>query len=89
MACRLHLEGDDTVVGILMGTHVLSQQRAFDLMSVESRNSNRRLFDVAADVVAEGDLESELQLRHRHLRADETPRGMLRHESPAREIRPS
>lgn len=52
-----------TAVGILMSTHVLSQQQAFDLMSVSSQNSNRKLHDIAADVVAAGDLESVLGAR--------------------------
>ncbi len=54
-----------TAIGILMSTHVLSQQQAFDLISVASQNSNRKLVDVASDVVAEGDLESVLELRAR------------------------
>lgn len=52
-----------TAVGILMATHLLSQQQAFDLMSVASQNSNRRLADIAADVVGQGSLGSVLDLR--------------------------
>lgn len=45
-----------TAVGILMSTHLLSRQQAFDLLSVVSQNANRTLADIAADVVSHGDL---------------------------------
>ncbi|MGB7818781.1 MAG: GAF and ANTAR domain-containing protein [Ornithinibacter sp.] len=46
-----------TAMGILMSTHHLTQQQSFDLLSVVSQNTNRKLADIAADVVAHGDLE--------------------------------
>lgn len=49
-----------TAVGILMSSHRLSQQQAFDLMSVASQKSNVKLVDIATAVVAEGDLPASL-----------------------------
>jgi ANTAR domain len=44
-------------MGILMATHKLTSQRAFDLLRMASQNSNRKLRDVADDVIHVGDLE--------------------------------
>jgi ANTAR domain/GAF domain len=51
-----------TAVGILMSRHHLSQQQAFDLLSVVSQNTNRRLAGIAEDVVAHGDLEPGIEV---------------------------
>ena len=37
--------------GILMATHRINEQQAFDLLRTQSRNSGRKLFDLAAAVV--------------------------------------
>lgn len=44
-------------MGILMATHKLTTQQAFDLLRVVSQNSNRKLRDVADDVIHTGILE--------------------------------
>lgn len=41
-------------IGILMQRHLFTQQEAFDVLRVASQNSNRKLADVAADVVETG-----------------------------------
>lgn len=51
-----------TAVGILMATHHLTQQQAFDLMSLASQNSNRKVANIATDIVRSGDLRTEFEL---------------------------
>ena len=51
-----------TAVGILMSKHLLSQKQAFDVLSVVSQNTNRKVADLAADVTAHGDLEPGIEL---------------------------
>lgn len=46
-----------TAVGILMASHQLTQQQAFDLLSVASQRSNLKLYLVAQRVVETGALE--------------------------------
>lgn len=41
-------------VGVLMATHKVTRDQAFDLLSVASQRRNRRLRDVAAEVVESG-----------------------------------
>lgn len=43
-------------IGILMRGHGLPQDQAWELLRAASRNSNRKLRDVAEDVVLSGDL---------------------------------
>lgn len=45
-----------TAMGILMNQHRFTRQEAFDVLSVASQNSNRRLADLAVDVVDTGTL---------------------------------
>ena len=44
-------------VGVLMATHKLTSEQAFDLLRIASQNTNRKLADVALDVVETGTLE--------------------------------
>jgi GAF domain-containing protein len=44
-------------VGILMATHKLTQDQAFDLLRMASQNKHRKLHDIAADVVESGTLD--------------------------------
>jgi ANTAR domain/GAF domain len=41
-------------MGILMATHKLSRDQAFDLLRVASQNTNRKLADIASDVIDTG-----------------------------------
>ncbi len=43
----------DQAIGILIGRHQLSADRAFDLLRAQSQTTKRKLRDIAADVVAE------------------------------------
>lgn len=45
-----------TAMGILMHRHRFTRQEAFDVLSVASQNSNRKLADLAAEVVDTGSL---------------------------------
>lgn len=44
-------------IGVLMATHKLTSEQAFGLLRVASQNSNRKLRDIAEDVVQTGVLE--------------------------------
>lgn len=44
-------------IGVLMASHKLTSDQAFNLLRVASRNSNRKLADIAADVVQTGTLD--------------------------------
>ena len=46
-------------IGILMAIHRVSQQEAFDLLRVTSQRANRKLRDIADDVVLTGTLPAE------------------------------
>jgi ANTAR domain/GAF domain len=43
-------------MGVLMATHKLTRDQAFDLLRVASQNANRKLADIATDVVDTGTL---------------------------------
>jgi len=43
-------------IGILMGRHRLTQDQAFSLLRRTSQNSNRKLRDIADDVLHQGDI---------------------------------
>jgi ANTAR domain-containing protein/GAF domain-containing protein len=43
-----------TAVGVLMATHKLTREQAFDLLRIASQNSNRKLADIAVEVVDTG-----------------------------------
>ncbi|EWT00609.1 antitermination regulator [Intrasporangium oryzae NRRL B-24470] len=45
-----------TAMGIIMGLHKVTRERAFDLLHAASQNHNRKLRDVAADVIETGTL---------------------------------
>jgi AmiR/NasT family two-component response regulator len=45
-------------IGILMATHGIRDGAAFDLLRVASQRSNRRLRDIADEVVRTGELRS-------------------------------
>jgi len=49
--------GIGVAIGVLMATHKVTEQQAFDLLRIASQNSNRKLVDVAADVVETGWLD--------------------------------
>lgn len=51
-------------MGILMTTHKVTDEQAFDLLRIASQNSNRKLADVADDVVETGWLDVAAYLRH-------------------------
>jgi hypothetical protein len=44
-------------IGVLMATQRVSNEQAFDLLRIASQNSNRKLADVAYDVVETGSLD--------------------------------
>jgi hypothetical protein len=44
-------------IGILMATHNVSDNQAFDLLRIASQNTNRKLHEIAADVVLTGTLD--------------------------------
>jgi len=44
-------------IGVLMATHKLTSDQAFDLLRIASQNTNRKLADVAFDVVETGTLD--------------------------------
>jgi hypothetical protein len=43
-----------TAIGVLMGLHRLTRDQAFDLLRIASQNTNRKLHEVAVDVVESG-----------------------------------
>ena len=43
-----------TAVGVLMGQHKLTREQAFDLLRIASQNTNRKLHEVALDVIDTG-----------------------------------
>ena len=45
-----------TAMGVIMGLHKVTRERAFDLLRAASQNQNRKLRDVAADVIELGTL---------------------------------
>jgi len=47
-----------TAIGVLMGQHHISRTEAFDLLRMASQNSNRRLYEIALEVVETGQLPS-------------------------------
>lgn len=47
-------------VGVLMTTHKVTDEQAFDLLRIASQNTNRKLADVASDVVETGTLDVRL-----------------------------
>ena len=46
-----------TAVGVLMGQHKLTREQAFDLLRIASQNANRKLHDVALDVIDTGAID--------------------------------
>ncbi len=46
-----------TAMGILMAEHKVTREQAFDLLSIASQHANRKLADIAEDVVATGLLD--------------------------------
>lgn len=44
-------------VGVLMTTHKVTDEQAFDLLRIASQNTNRKLAEVASDVVETGTLD--------------------------------
>ena len=44
-------------IGILMATHRLTENQAFDLLRIASQNTNRKLREIAAEVVETGTLD--------------------------------
>ena len=53
-------------IGILVATHRITEQHAFDALRAESQHAHRKLRDVANDVVLTGELPSlELYLRRK------------------------
>jgi len=51
-------------MGILMATHHVTDSQAFDLLRIASQNTNRKLRDIAADVVTTGTLNVVSPPRH-------------------------
>ena len=43
-----------TAVGVLMGQHKLTREQSFDLLRIASQNANRKLHEVALDVIDTG-----------------------------------
>ena len=46
-----------TAMGIIMGLHKISRDQAFEMLRLASQQSNRKLVDIAADVVESGTLD--------------------------------
>jgi hypothetical protein len=46
-----------TAMGILMARHVVTQDQSFDLLRIASQNSNRKLADIAREVIETGTLD--------------------------------
>lgn len=46
-----------TAIGILMFQHKITRPQAFDLLRLASQHSNRKLIDIALDVIESGVLE--------------------------------
>ena len=46
-----------TAVGVLMGQHRLTRDQSFDLLRIASQNTNRKLHDVALDVIDTGTVD--------------------------------
>jgi ANTAR domain len=61
--------GIGVAVGVLMATHKVTEQQAFDLLRIASQNSNRKLADIAADVVETGRLDVSPDAHSRHRRS--------------------
>ena len=51
-----HSRDIGAAVGVLMAQHRLRQQDAFDLLRRTSQDQNRKLYDLALDVVSTGEL---------------------------------
>jgi hypothetical protein len=62
-----------TAVGVLVERHRLTEDRAFDLLRLSSMRTNRKLVDVARDLVECGELPGEAAVMAQVLDAD-TPR---------------
>lgn len=52
-----------TAVGVLMAQHKLTRDQAFDLLRIASQNTNRKLRDVALDVIDTGTVDVTPQRR--------------------------
>jgi AmiR/NasT family two-component response regulator len=46
-----------TAVGVLVAQHKLTRDQAFDLLRIASQNTNRKLHDVALDVIDTGTVD--------------------------------
>ena len=46
-----------TAIGVLMAQHKLTREQAFDLLRIASQNTNRKLRDVAQDVIDTGTVD--------------------------------
>lgn len=60
-----------TAIGVLMGHHKLTQDQAIDLLRITSQHNNRKLHDVAREVVETGTLPLDLST----MRPPELPAG--------------
>ena len=69
-------------MGVLMATHKVTDEQAFDLLRIASQNSNRKLADVADDVVETGCLDVAAYLPHGSHRG-QGPSPAARVETPA------
>src|SRR4051794_14584299 len=49
-------------MGVLMATHKVTDDQAFDLLRIASQHSNRKLADIASDVIDTGTLELKPEL---------------------------
>jgi AmiR/NasT family two-component response regulator len=43
-----------TAVGVLVAQHKLTRDQAFDLLRIASQNTNRKVYDIALDVIDTG-----------------------------------
>ena len=67
--------------GILMERHRLSADQAFALLASISQDLNRKLYDIAADLAATGELPQRPQHRPQH-RPQQRPQQRPQHRSP-------
>ena len=52
-------------MGVLMATHKVTREQAFDLLRMASQHAHRKLADIAAEVADTGTLPDALGGRHK------------------------
>lgn len=74
-------------IGILIATHRITEQQAFDALRTESQHAHRKLRDVASDVVLTGELPSlAVRLRREQAAADHSASAHQPHQPTHRRL---